>query len=190
MKAILFFVVVIAFLIIALGLIVLGVRATRKTASIWKRVLASGLVVAGLLLLVALGLAWFNTTTFQRGIHAVAFSPDGRWLASGSVDHAIKLWDVTLRREVRTLTGHTELVFTVTFSPDGHWLASGSQDKTVKLWELNTRGEPRTLAGHTHWVRAVAFSPDGRWLASASVDHTIKLWEVATGRELRRCILR
>ena len=97
-------------------------------------------------------------------------SPNGRRLASGSDDKTVKLWDVVTGRELRTLTGHSDIVGSVIFSPDGRWLASGSVDKTVKLWDVSTGRQFRTLTGHSDIVRSVAFSPDGRWLASGSVD--------------------
>lgn len=116
---------------------------------------------------------------------AIAFSPDGRLLASGSIDTTIKLWETTTWRELRTFSGHTAPVRWVAFSPDGRWLASGANDKTVRLWNLGAGREWRTLAGHGAQVASVAFSPDGRWLASGGADKTLKLWDVATGRELR-----
>jgi hypothetical protein len=118
-------------------------------------------------------------------VTSVAFSPDGRLLASGSDDQTLKLWDVETRQEVRTLRGHTDPVWSVAFSPDGRLLASGSGDNTVKLWDVETGQEVRTLSGHTDPVWSVAFSPDGRLLASGSGDNTVKLWDVETGQEVR-----
>jgi WD40 repeat protein len=118
-------------------------------------------------------------------VRSVAFSPDGRLLASGSDDKTIKLWEVATGSLVRTLSGHTSIVFSVAFSPDGRLLASGSADWTVKLWEVASGSLVRTLSGHPGSVNSVAFSPDGRLLASGSSGTTIKLWEVATGSLVR-----
>jgi WD40 repeat protein len=116
------------------------------------------------------------------GVVSVAFSPDGKLLASASIDQTIRLWDVASRQPIgEPLTGHVSDVTSVAFSPDGELLASGSADSTIRLWDVASRqpsGEP--LTGHDDGVVSVAFSPDGKLLASGSYDSTVMLWDVAS----------
>jgi WD40 repeat protein len=132
---------------------------------------------------------YFPTLQTLKGhtdrVTSVAFSPDGKLLASGSWDNTVKLWDVVSGQEVRTLTGHVNHVTNIAFSPDGKLLASGSTDKTVKLWDVASGQEVRTLTSPTDFVTSVAFSPDGKLLASGSWVNTVKLWDVASGQEVR-----
>jgi WD40 repeat protein len=127
--------------------------------------------------------------TLRGHLSSVAYSPDGRTLASSSHDGAVKIWDAATGREVRTLRGHMGTVTGVAYSRDGRALASAGWDQTVKLWDAATGQEIRTLKGSDSVVvssfLSVAFSPDGRTVASASTDHTVKLWNVATGQESR-----
>jgi WD40 repeat protein len=115
---------------------------------------------------------------------SVAWSPNGKTLASGSGDQTVKLWETATGKLLRTLQGHADEVSSVAWSPDGKILASGSYDQTVKLWEAATGKLLSTLQGHTGQVCSVAWSPDGKTLASGSSDQTVKLWEAATGKLL------
>jgi WD40 repeat protein len=120
----------------------------------------------------------------QGAITSLAFCRNGNYLASGSYDNIVKLWDVKTGRRRASLKGHTNAVLCLACSPDGKTLASGSMDRTIKLWDVETGKELATLKGHPSYLHTVAFSPDGKTLASASDgEHTIKLWDVETGQE-------
>jgi WD40 repeat protein len=119
-------------------------------------------------------------------VTAVAFSPDGKTVASGSWDKMIRLWDAATGEERQNLEGHDNRVTAVAFSPDGKTVASGSHDKTIRLWDAATGEERQKLEGHDGWVTAVAFSPDGKTVASGSDDTMIRLWDAATGEERQK----
>jgi WD40 repeat protein len=119
-------------------------------------------------------------------IWSVAYSPDGKHLASASAgpEKLVQVWDAQTGRELLSLKGHTSQVESVAFSPDGKRLASGEDNGTVKVWDAQSGQELLSLKGHTR-AAYVAFSPDGKRLASASADNTVKVWDAQTGQELR-----
>ena len=120
----------------------------------------------------------------RKQVLALAFSPNGTQLASGSKDNTIRLWDNASDSKPIVLQKHTGWTNVLAFSPNGKMLASGSTDKTVQLWNTDT-GEPMaTFTGHLNGINALAFSPDGTTLASGSTDGTIRFWNIKTGDAL------
>ena len=115
-------------------------------------------------------------------VGAVAFSPDGKWLATGCADSKARLREVGTGKEVAVLAAHKDYVVSVAFSPNGQLLATGSFDHTARLWDVRTKQLRSTLEGHRGAVMSVAFSRDGAWVASGSIDSTIHVWDVATGK--------
>ncbi|MBD3887242.1 PD40 domain-containing protein [Phormidium tenue FACHB-886] len=114
---------------------------------------------------------------------AVAWSPDGKTLASGS--QTIKLWDAHTGILLNTLQGHNSLIRSLDWSPDSRTLASSGDDQTIRLWDTQTGDAFKVLHGHTQPVWSVAWSPDGTTLVSGSSDQTLRLWNISTGQTLK-----
>jgi serine/threonine protein kinase len=117
----------------------------------------------------------------RYGVDAVAWSPDGKRIASGSYDTTVQVWDAIDGGHVYTYKGHSSDVNAVAWSPDGERIASGSGDGTVQVWDVVVGNHVFTYKGHSGWVWAIAWSPDGKRMASGSDDKTVQVWDVVDG---------
>ena len=112
-------------------------------------------------------------------VRAVAISPDGQTIVSGSFDQTIRLWDLSGAPIGAPFQGHTDVVLSVAISPDGQMIVSGSFDQTIRLWDLSGAPIGAPFQGHTDAVSSVAISPDGQTIVSGSNDNTVRLWDLS-----------
>lgn len=154
--------------------------------------------------------ARLGTVRFRHHSSAIAYSPDGKILASGGHDNHIRLFDAATGKEIRRLAGHQPRLYkpdfdpkspldalvsavgegcvcSVAFSPDGKVLASGGWDDCIRLWDVTAGKEVRKIDAHKAMVTKVLFSPDGKVLASrGGLDGTARLWDPVTGIQLHK----
>ncbi len=146
-----------------------------------------------------------NLHNFRFPVPCVAFSPDGKTIASSGLTldllkkmsfpnlaqlsniqeinptGVVMIWDVDSGKKIQTYEDHTNLVMVVTFSPDGKWIASCGWDKTIRVWNAKTGKTKHIFKGHKDWMNRVTFTPDGKNLATPSLDGTLRLWNLESG---------
>jgi WD40 repeat protein len=131
-----------------------------------------------------------NLGGHKDGVHAVAFSPDGDRLVSGSLDGTLRLWDLKTGKEIKQFPGIKDQIRCVDYSADGKQILSGhlgpKSEFLVRLWDVDARKEVRSLKGHAKDVTAVFFRPDGKSAVSTSMDGMAIIWNLEDGKEIRR----
>nr|HET6903982.1 serine/threonine-protein kinase [Ktedonobacteraceae bacterium] len=110
-------------------------------------------------------------------VRALAWSPDGSRIASGSDDKTAQVWEASSGRLLRSYRGHSDSIWTLAWSPDGSRIASGSMGETVQVWEVSSGRLLRSYRGHSGPVWMLAWSPDGSRIASGSRDKTVQVWQ-------------
>ncbi|MCA9070848.1 MAG: WD40 repeat domain-containing protein, partial [Planctomycetaceae bacterium] len=117
---------------------------------------------------------------------AVAWSPDGKRLASAGADRVIRVFDIDSGEEQLTIEDHADWVMGLAFSPDGKKLASASRDKTSKVFDATNGDSLVTFNGHGDSVYAVSFTPDGKQVVTSGADKQVRLWNVGDAKEVRK----
>lgn len=136
------------------------------------------------------GKAISHRENLESYVRSMCFSPDDRFLATGSDDKMIKLWDMQSGSLHHAFSGHELEIYSLDFTRDGRFIVSGSGDGKTKIWNMESLACELTLAyedddGQSEGVISVAISPDGRHVATGSLDHIVRLWDITTGKFLR-----
>ena len=120
----------------------------------------------------------------KQWVLSVAFSTDGKQLASSGADEKVRFWDHLVGKETSSIDAHTDDIRAIVFSPDREMFATAAHDRAIKLWNAADHSLIKTLTGHSHNVTSLAFAPDGKRLVSGSDDNTARLWDIAAGTQI------
>src|SRR5438552_1386387 len=133
-------------------------------------------------------LSRMGTTRFRHGNHvsSLAYSPDGKVLASAGYDNAVRIWDPATGKELRKLGGSYNPLSSVSFSPDGKTIVAGSYDNVIRFWDAASGNLVRQFINNQGGIQAVLYAPDGKTVATRGWDNVIWLWDARTGKQLRR----
>lgn len=126
----------------------------------------------------------FTYTGHLGAVLAVAWSPDGKRIVSGSADTSVQAWNANDGSGVLIYRGHSDWVWSVAWSPDGRRIASGSADSVVQVWNASNGGNVFSYRDHTDVIRAVAWSPSGQRIASGGYDKTVQVWDAVDGSHI------
>lgn len=116
----------------------------------------------------------------QGLVHHADFSPDNKYVVTGSSDNTARIWDATTGFHQFTLRGHTDAVLSASYSPDGKWIVTSSNDNTARIWDSSTGNIVKVLSGHGGRVSSAIYSPNGKWIATGSDDKMLRIWDAST----------
>lgn len=131
----------------------------------------------------SIGTVLFTYRGHSDSVNAIVWSPDGKYIVSGSSDKSVRVWDILTNSQVFIHRGHSRAVNAVAWFPDGKYIASSSDDKTVQIWNVATGEKTVIYNGHSHCVSSISWSPNGKYIASGSYDKTVHVWTASAGRK-------
>jgi|GEM_PF-2404952 len=130
----------------------------------------------------------FKKLEEKQEVFSLAYSPDGKYLASGNKDSKIMIWDIDKQKMIKMVEGHKEKIYSLSYSPNGKYLVSGGLDSRIKIWDTSTWKVIKTIKNHVAGVRSIKYSPDGRYLASGSDDGSVIIWDTSNWKKVKMFI--